>query len=46
MKKLAVLASLVALAAGAADLKMQNIAHRGMWDKEVPQNTVEAIRRA
>lgn len=30
----------------AADLKMQNIAHRGMWDKEVPQNTVESIRRA
>ena len=29
-----------------ADLKMQNIAHRGMWDKEVPQNTVEAIKRA
>jgi glycerophosphoryl diester phosphodiesterase len=25
---------------------MQNIAHRGMWDKEVPQNTVEAIKRA
>ena len=23
-----------------------NIAHRGLWDKEVPQNTVEAIRRA
>ena len=20
--------------------------HRGMWDKKVPQNTVEAIRRA
>ena len=46
MKKLAVLASLAAVAAGAADLKMQNIAHRGMWDKEVPQNTVEAIKRA
>ena len=30
----------------AADLKMQDIAHRGMWDKDVPQNTVEAIRRA
>ena len=46
MKKLAVLASFAVLAAGAADLKMQNIAHRGMWDKEVPQNTVEAIKRA
>jgi glycerophosphoryl diester phosphodiesterase len=32
--------------AAIADLKMQNIAHRGMWDKEVPQNTVEAIKRA
>ena len=29
-----------------AGLEMQNIAHRGMWDKDVPQNTVEAIRRA
>lgn len=27
-------------------LKMVDIAHRGMWDKSVPQNTVEAIRRA
>ena len=27
-------------------LKALNIAHRGMWDKSVPQNTVEAIRRA
>ena len=27
-------------------LKMTDIAHRGMWDKSVPQNTVEAIRRA
>ena len=26
--------------------KMRNIAHRGMWDREVPQNTVEAIKRA
>jgi len=25
---------------------MQNIAHRGMWGKDVPQNTVESIRRA
>ena len=30
----------------ASPLRMQNIAHRGMWDREVPQNTVEAIRRA
>ena len=29
-----------------APLKMVDIAHRGMWDKTVPQNTVEAIRRA
>ncbi len=29
-----------------AKLKMQNIAHRGMWGKEVPQNTVESIRLA
>ncbi len=27
-------------------LKMQNIAHRGMWDETVPQNSLEAIRRA
>jgi len=46
MQKLATLVSLAVLAAGGADLKMQNIAHRGMWDKEVPQNTVEAIKRA
>ena len=26
--------------------KMQNIAHRGMWGKDIPQNTVEAIRLA
>ena len=31
---------------GNAPIRMQNIAHRGMWDKDVPQNTVEAIRRA
>ena len=29
-----------------AVLMMQNIAHRGMWDADVPQNTVEAIKRA
>ena len=39
-----VLAALAA--AGAEPLRMQNIAHRGMWDREVPQNTVESIRRA
>ncbi len=27
-------------------LSMRNIAHRGMWDKDVPQNTAESIRRA
>ena len=38
---------LAALTGSAAEpLRMQNIAHRGMWDREVPQNTVEAIRRA
>ena len=36
----------LAACAGLADIKMQNIAHRGMWDKDVPQNTVEAIKRA
>ena len=30
----------------ARPLRALNIAHRGMWDKSVPQNTVEAIRRA
>ena len=29
-----------------APVTMRNIAHRGMWDKDVPQNTVEAIKRA
>ena len=29
-----------------AKLKMQNIAHRGMWGKSIPQNTVESIRLA
>ncbi len=46
MQKLATFVALAVLASGGADLKMQNIAHRGMWDKEVPQNTVEAIKRA
>lgn len=27
-------------------LEMRDIAHRGMWDDDVPQNTVEAIKRA
>lgn len=27
-------------------MKMQNIAHRGLWDDTVPQNTLEAFRRA
>ena len=36
----------VLLSCAASALEMQNIAHRGMWDKQVPQNTVEAIRRA
>lgn len=36
----------LAFAAEAGTLKMQNIAHRGMWDRDCPQNTVEAIRRA
>ena len=40
-----IIATTLNLAGGPA-LKMQNIAHRGMWDREVPQNTVEAISRA
>ena len=32
--------------AGAEPLTMQNIAHRGLWDKQLPQNTVEAIKGA
>ena len=35
-----------AVGAGEALQKAVNIAHRGMWDAAVPQNTVEAIRRA
>lgn len=27
-------------------LEMRNIAHRGMWDKDIPQNTKEVIKRA
>ena len=33
-------------AAIGGELEMRNIAHRGMWDENVPQNTVEAIKRA
>ena len=40
------LAAVSAVGAESAPFKMRNIAHRGMWDKEVPQNTVEAIKRA
>ena len=46
MKKTVLACCGLAACVGFADLKMQNIAHRGMWDKEVPQNTVEAIKRA
>ena len=46
MKKTVLACCGFAASVGFADLKMQNIAHRGMWDKEVPQNTVEAIKRA
>ena len=56
MKSKAVKKSCLAVAAAAAaclgvcaevaPLKMRCIAHRGMWDKDVPQNTVEAIKRA
>ena len=27
-------------------MKIRNIAHRGLWDETVPQNTLEAFRRA
>ncbi len=48
MRSAIMFAALAAVCAGYADgpLKMRNIAHRGMWDKTVPQNTVEAIKRA
>ena len=36
----------LAAIAALGDIEMRNIAHRGMWDKDVPQNTVEAIKRA
>ena len=46
MKKKVLACCGLAACVGLADLEMRNIAHRGMWDKEVPQNTVEAIKRA
>ncbi len=46
MKKTILACCGFAASIGFADIKMQNIAHRGMWDKDVPQNTVEAIKRA
>lgn len=47
MKAVTVLiAAGMATFAGAAPLTMQNIAHRGLWDKQLPQNTVEAIKGA
>ena len=27
-------------------MKIRNVAHRGLWDETVPQNTLEAFRRA
>ena len=39
-------AALAACSAACGELEMRNIAHRGMWDANVPQNTVEAIKRA
>ena len=38
--------AVVPVAGFGGDLTMRNIAHRGMWDDSVPQNTVEAIKRA
>ena len=46
MNKVVVACCGLAACACFADIEMLNIAHRGMWDAEVPQNTVEAIRRA
>ena len=39
-------AAVAACSAAGGELEMRNIAHRGMWDENVPQNTVEAIKRA
>ena len=38
--------AILPVAAVGGDLTMRNIAHRGMWDDSVPENTVEAIKRA
>jgi len=38
--------AVVPVAGFGGDLTMRNIAHRGMWDDSVPENTVEAIKRA
>ena len=54
MKRIPVLAfaafsaavAIMPVAAGGGNLTMRNIAHRGMWDNSIPQNTVEAIKRA
>ena len=51
MKRLvfAVLCTSIAVGVGATEAhphKMQNIAHRGMWSRSVPQNTIEAIKLA
>ena len=35
-----------ACSATGGNLEMRNIAHRGIWDRDVPQNTVESIKRA
>lgn len=48
LKTTAGLAAMIALESVAAPTVCRpiNIAHRGMWDRNVPQNTVEAISRA
>ena len=49
MKKLIVAVSLAAFAAaanGEESVTMRAVAHRGMWNKDLPQNTVEAIKFA
>ena len=47
MKTGMLLAAAVAVcSATGGELEMRNIAHRGMWDANVPQNTVEAIKLA
>ena len=44
--KIAFVVAGIASCAVSSAVEMQNIAHRGMWDKEVPQNSLEAIKRA